>query len=87
MSNVHVSTTTPIRTWYITAYPTDDVGPTLDPTTTFADLWQALKQGGCVYAALGGDADSVVRERVFEHLAALLGTDYDRIYTLWALDD
>ena len=86
MSNVRVSTT-PIRTWYITAYPTDDVGPTLDPTVTFADLWQALKQGRCVYAALGGDADSIVRERVFEHLAALLGTDYDRIYTLWALDD
>ena len=87
MSKLHVSATTPIRTWYITAYPTDDVGPTLNPATTFADLWQALKQGGCVYAALGGDADSVVRERVFAQLAALLGTDYDRIYTLWVLDD
>ena len=87
MSKLQVSTTTPIRTWYIMAYPTDDVGPTLDPTTTFADLWQALKHRGCVYATLGGDADSIVRERVFEKLAALLGTDYDRIYTLWALDD
>jgi len=87
MSKLHVSTTTPIRTWYISAYPTDDVGPTLNPATTFADLWQALTYGGCVYAALGGDADSVVRERVFEKLAALLGTDYDSIYTLWALDD
>ena len=87
MSNVHVSTTTPISTWYITAYPTDDVGPTLDPTVTFADLWHTLTHGGCVYATLGGDADSVVRERVFEHLAALLGTNYDHIYTLWALDD
>ena len=87
MSNRRVSTTTPIRTWYITTYPTDDVGPTLDPTITFADLWQALKHRGCVYATLGGEADSMVRERVFERLAALLGTDYDRIYTLWALDD
>ena len=86
MSKLHVSATTPIRTWYITAYPTDDVGHTLDPTVTFADLWQALKQGRrCVYAALGGEADSTVRERVFEKLAALLGTDYDRIYTLWTL--
>ena len=85
MSKLRVSTTTPIRTWYITTYPTDEVGPTLNPTTTFADLWQALKQGSCVYAALGGEADSIVRERVFEKLAALLGTDYDRIYTLWTL--
>jgi hypothetical protein len=85
MSKRQVSATTPIRTWYITAYPTDDVGPTLNPTTTFADLWQAIKDGVCVYATLGGDADSVVRERVFEKLAALLGTDYDRIYTLWTL--
>ena len=86
MSKLQVSTT-PIRTWYLTAYPTDDVGPTLNPATTFADIWQALKRGGCVYAALGGNADSTVRERVFEHLAALLGTDYDSIYTRWALDD
>jgi hypothetical protein len=85
MSKRQVSATTPIRTWYITAYPTDDVGPTLNPTTTFADLWQAIKDGVCVYATLGGDADSVVRERVFAQLAALLGTDYDRIYTLWTL--
>ena len=84
MSKLQVSTT-PIRTWYIKTYPADNVGPTLDPTTTFADLWQALKQGSCVYATLGGDADSVVRERVFAQLAALLGTDYDRIYTLWTL--
>ena len=85
MSNRHVSATTPIRTWYITAYPTDEVGHKLNPTTTFADLWQALKQGRCVYAALGGEADSIVRERVCEKLAALLGTDYDSIYTLWTL--
>lgn len=85
MSKLRVSTTTPIRTWYITAYPTDEVGHKLNPTTTFADLWQALKQGRCVYAALGGEADSIVRERVCEKLAALLGTDYDRIYTLWTL--
>jgi len=85
MSNRHVSATTPIRTWYIKTYPTDDVGHTLDPTVTFADLWQALKDGVCIYATLGGDADNVVRERVFAQLAALLGTDYDRIYTLWTL--
>ena len=75
---------TPIRTWYIKTYPTDDVGPTLNPTITFADLWQALKQGSCVYSALGGEADSIVRERIFAALANFLDVDYNHIYNLWS---
>lgn len=72
-----------IKTWYAKAYPTDDVGLTLDPTATFTDLYDALRVGTCVYATLGGDADSIVRERVFAALADFLDVDYDHIYNLW----
>jgi len=72
-----------IKTWYAQAYPTDDVGSTLDPTVTFADLYHALQAGTCIYATLGGNADSIVRERVFAGLANLLNVDSGHIYDLW----
>jgi len=74
---------TMIKAWYAKAYPTDDVGSTLDPAVTFTDLYNALQVGTCVYATLGGDADSIVRERVFAALADFLDVDYDHIYNLW----
>ena len=73
-----------IKAWYTKAYPTDDVGSTLDPTITFADLYDALRAGTCVYATLGGTADSIVRERVFAALADFLDVDYNHIYNLWS---
>ena len=73
-----------IKTWYAQVYPTDDVGSTLDPTITFADLYDALRAGTCVYATLGGTADSIVRERVFAALADFLDVDYNHIYNLWS---
>jgi len=54
-----------IKAWYAQAYPADDIGLTLDPTVTFADLYHALQAGTCVYATLGGNADTIVRERIF----------------------
>ena len=73
-----------IKTWYAQAYPTDDVGLTLDPDVTFADLYHALQAGTCVYATLGGIADSIVRERVFAALADFLDVDSNHIYNLWS---
>lgn len=73
-----------IKTWYAKAYPTDNVGSTLDPNVTFADLYDALRAGTCVYATLGGNADSIVRERIFAALADFLDVDHDHIYKLWS---
>ena len=75
---------TTIKAWYAQAYPTDDVGLTLDPTVTFADLYHALRAGTCIYATLGGNADSIVRERVFAALADFLDVDHDHIYNFWS---
>lgn len=72
-----------IKTWYTKAYPTDNVGLTLDPAVTFADLYHALQAGTCVYATLGGNADSIARERIFAGLADFLDVDSGHIYNLW----
>ena len=72
-----------IKTWYTKAYPTDDVGLTLDPAVTFADLYHALQAGTCVYATLGGNADTIIRERIFAALADFLDVDSGHIYNFW----
>lgn len=70
--------------WYKEAFPTDtDMFEDMeDAGSTFADVWDALDNGEDVYAVIGAD-DSIVRERVFEHLAELTGKDYDVIYNMW----
>ena len=70
--------------WYKEAFPTDtDMFEDMEEAgSTFADVWDALDNGEDVYAVIGAD-DSIVRERVFEHLAELTGKDYDVIYDMW----
>ena len=70
--------------WYKEAFPTDtDMFEDIEEAgSTFADVWNALDNGEDVYAVIGAD-DSIVRERVFEHLAELTGKDYDVIYDMW----
>jgi hypothetical protein len=75
--------TTLIKEWYMTTYPTDEVGATLNDKATFNDLFNALDTYQNVYNVLGGDADSIVRERAFQKLSELLGTDYDYVYEQW----
>ncbi len=74
-----------IKNWYIDNYPSDDVGTTLSSTATFLDLNNLLnsKKGSHVYQLLGGDADSLVRERCFSKLAELIGENYNYIYNKW----
>lgn len=70
--------------WYRDAYPTDtEMFADLEAAgSTFADVWNALKGKKDVYAAIGAD-DSIVRERVFEHLCELTGKKYDTVYNMW----
>lgn len=74
-----------IKKWYIENYPHDDVGTTLSSTVTFLDLNNLLNsgKGHDVYELLGGDADSVVRERCFEKLSELTKQNYNVIYNKW----
>lgn len=70
--------------WYKEAFPTDtDMFEDMEEAgSTFADVWDALDNGENVYDVIGAD-DSIVRERVFDHLAELTGKDYDVIYNMW----
>lgn len=72
-----------IKAWYLEKYPTDDVGNTLNDDITFSGAYNCLLDGNDIYSYLGGDADSVVRERLFTELARIYKKDYNYFYDLW----
>jgi hypothetical protein len=71
-----------IREYYLTKYPTDELGVELNQTPTFAGLLNQLIVGGDVYRYIGV-SDSIIRERLFEGLAEELEVSYDYVYDLW----
>ena len=71
-----------VKNWYIKNYPTDDLGKEINDNLSFWSFYTYLFQGFNVYSVLGV-GDSIVRERVFEKLAEILGVQYDYIYKLW----
>ncbi len=74
----------PIKSWYISKYPSDELGKTLSPTVTFLDLNNILNSGkGDVYTLLGGYADTTIRERCFEKLCELTNQNSYDIYSKW----
>ena len=78
-----------VKKFYTTKFPTDEIGETLNPDITFEDVMGCLicGEGDNLYNLLGGDADSIVRERIFEALATRYEVDYDIIYELWIYRD
>lgn len=74
---------TTVRSWYIGAYPTDDLGIEIPAELTFWDVVAALNVGLDVYAVLGTARDSVVRERIFRKIADIMNVKYNVIYDLW----
>jgi len=74
-----------IKDWYIKNYPADDLKNKLDDKNTFEDLWNGLGKNKDIYEVIG-IGDSLIRERLFGHLAKLKGVDYDVVYNKW-LDD
>lgn len=74
-----------IKDWYIKEYPSDELGDTLSPTSTFLDLNNLLNshKGNQVYGLLGKYSDTVIRERCFQKLAELTDQNYEAIYNKW----
>lgn len=72
----------PVRDWYMSHYPTDDLGERIKPDTTFGDALEAVAFGSAFYEAIGVD-DSLVRERVFQKLSDIYDVDYKDIYESW----
>lgn len=50
---------------------------------TFETYFTVLDNHGDVYDLMGSAADSIVRERIFEQLADIIGESYDYIYDQW----
>ena len=68
-----------VKDWYISTYPTDDLGEKINPDVTFNDIYTNLPK---VYDLLNV-GDSIIRERVFEKIAEIKHVDYDVIYYGW----
>lgn len=72
-----------VRDWYVARYPDDEIGAMIKEGLTWEDLMKAVPLGGGFYGVLGV-GDSLIRERIFNVLAALFANgDYMRIYHLW----
>ncbi|MBQ8082245.1 MAG: hypothetical protein IJ240_10175 [Clostridia bacterium] len=75
---------TSVRDWYTATFPEDDLGPDMNMELTFQGLFDALDSYQDVYKTLGV-GDSLVRERCFEELAQIIGTEYSYIYDQWLM--
>ena len=75
----------PVREWYMTANPTDELGESINENLSWYDLFDGMRNGVGVYDLLGVH-DSIMRERCFFHLAYLLVVPYDVVYKLWLHD-
>lgn len=72
-----------VATWYAAAFPHDEWGcENINKGITFQDVFNCLQAGADFYAFIGA-GDSVVRERVFDALATLMGVGYEYIYYRW----
>lgn len=67
---------------YVTDFPTDDLGKEINKDLNFLQLFNGLLCGKDIYEMLNV-SDSLIRERVLERLAYLMGIDYQIIYYLW----
>ena len=79
-----------IKEWYLKEYSSDSLGNQLLDGTTFYDLFYALDRKKDIYITLFGSGefgDSLIRERVFDKLAEIMGVDYNYIYEQWLLCD
>ena len=75
-------TTIKLRTWYVDAFPNDELGYEINEEATFDDLLKAINDGADVYEVIGVK-DSVVRERLFDKLSDITGISYDDLYEKW----
>ena len=71
-----------IKEFYLSNYPTDELGVELNENTNFTGLLNELFTDNDVYGYIGV-GDSIIRERWFEKLSEILNCSYDYVYNLW----
>ena len=79
---------TNVREWYMSNYPTDDLGPKIRADISMWDVVGLLNAGlgHRIYDFLHV-GDSIVRERIFGRIAKLVGCDYDDVYYTWLREE
>jgi hypothetical protein len=73
-----------IKEFYLSNYPTDELGNEIHTKATFIGLFEVLDTYKDVYEYIGV-YDSIIRERIFEKLANEMGVNYNEIYNQWLL--
>ena len=68
-----------LKNFYQAYYPSDEMGEEIRTESTFEGLLENINKP---YDYIGV-FDSIVRERLFDHLATLKGVGYDSIYNLY----
>ena len=71
-----------LRRWYVKNYPDDELGKEIDPVADFDGLFETLDNYQDVYEYIGV-GDSIIRERLFSHLAKIMGCGYEVVYEQW----
>lgn len=71
-----------VREWYLSEYTEDEEGKNIKENITFYEVFYALDRYKDIYETIG-DVDSIVRERIFQKLAEIMGVDYDYVYEQW----
>ena len=78
---------TNIKHWYLKNYPMDELGEEIR-NTSFLEIYKCIDTGygNDIYSYIfetEGEADSIIRERLFEALAEIFKSDYSYIYDKW----
>jgi hypothetical protein len=69
-----------IKKWYLDNF-NDNQGININANADFTEMdYYEIRH---IYEYLGDEIDSVIRGRVFEKLASLLGVNYSDIYDIW----
>ena len=71
-----------IKEFYLSNYPTDELGVELNENANFTGLLNELVTNNDIYGYIGV-GDSIIRERLFSKLSEILNCPYDYVYDLW----
>ena len=71
----HLKNEKPVKEWYMEHYPLDDMGEEIKPSLKWDELFEKMRCGVYTCAIVGVD-DSVIRERIEDHLCIMLNIPY-----------
>lgn len=77
-----INETDNVREIYMKYYPDDELGLRIEPSITFADVLQRMKNKEDFYDIINY-GDSIIRERIFDLMSKIYDVDYDYFYYLW----